>query len=148
MQQYGTAGVSASEYGEAYKVAGFYFVEVFGEGNGATGTAGVAAFFDVHEKAFFRYVGLFGYGFDDPLVGLVGRNPGEVVDGLSIGSGDVFEGFCHVVAGIDEDVAPFGHPDAAVEGAQVDGFMGFADVSESAGVDVYDAGVMAAAVFA
>lgn len=148
MEQYGTAGVSASEYGKTDEVAGFYFSDVFRQGYGAAGAAGVSASLDVHEEAFFGYVGLPGDGFDDALVCLVGGDPGEVLYGFSVGAGDVLERFCHVVAGVDEYVSSFGHADASVEGAQVYGFVGFADVSESAGVDVYDAGVVAAVVFA
>ena len=72
LQQHGTTGITAAKDSQPHQISGFHFVDVFRQGNGATGTSRIAPLFYIHQETFFRDVRLPGNGFDNPLVGLVG----------------------------------------------------------------------------
>ena len=65
-------------------------MQVFGERDGTARAAGVTSLFDIHQKTFLRDIGLPGYRFDNALVGLMRRNPIQILDSLTITLGYLF----------------------------------------------------------
>ena len=133
------AGVAAAEDGQADILSLAEVGAVLGEHKRCPGTAGVAEFVDIVEKAVVGQLKLVGHIGHDALVGLMAYDAVEFVCAYASGHfAGVVEGVDHVFACVYEHILAERHCDAVFFRAKLDTLRAFRHVAESACIDGAD----------